>query len=108
MPVPPYARPAFHYRPIKAVVGLENQLPIFFGQFERAPYAKYCPNIESVDEMRGTGCCAYNYLIFLVGDATADEIKAQIEALAAFYASECDNADFDNDSNNAENSAQCA
>ncbi len=104
MPVPPYARPTFHYRPIKAEIGLENPLPIFFGQFERAPYAKYCPNIESVDEMRGTGCCAYNYLIFLIGDPTADEIEAQVKALAAFYASECDTPEFDN----AENSVPCA
>jgi len=63
-------------------------VPTFSNAFDRAPYARYCPNIEGIDKL--IGCGHWNYTVFVTGDCTAQDVAEQIEMLAEYYAQEGD------------------
>lgn len=72
------------FRVTKMDVKSEYPLPTFSYVSGRAPYARYCPNIECIDKL--IGCGHWNYTVFVTGDCTAQEVAEQLQDLAEYYA----------------------
>ena len=100
-----YAMSKLSLQVTKITVRSEYPLPTFRTRPDRRPYAKYCPSIEAIERAySATFENVYSVELFTDDIATLDEVEAELCALAAFYAQECDSPEFDN----AENLTPCA